>query len=107
MAPIHHIAVITPAPGKEARLQEILIDFANAVEKQESGVLAFQLFEQYDGANGNVFVVHESYEDGAALEAHTKSDGFAAVKKAFADEGVLAKPLELKKVKAFGGFESR
>ncbi|PQE07876.1 antibiotic biosynthesis monooxygenase protein [Rutstroemia sp. NJR-2017a WRK4] len=107
MAPIHHFAGINPAPGKEARLKEVMTEFADKVEKQEQGVLKFHLFEQFDGEKGNVIIVHEVYEDDAALEAHLKTEHFAAVKKTFAEEGLLAGRYEMKKVKAFGGYRSR
>ncbi|KAJ8063530.1 hypothetical protein OCU04_007402 [Sclerotinia nivalis] len=59
MAPIHCTAIVTPAPGKEARLREILTDLGNNVEKHEKGVRKYHIFEQYDGQDGNVFVVQE------------------------------------------------
>jgi len=107
MAPIHATAIITPAPGKEARLREILTDLANNVEKHESQVRKYQVFEQYDGDNGNVFVVQELYEDEATYEAHFKTSYFTELGKRLPEEGVLGAPLDIKKIKPFAGFPSR
>ncbi|KAG4026287.1 hypothetical protein MFRU_042g00160 [Monilinia fructicola] len=107
MAPVHCTAIITPAPGKEARLREILTELANKVEKHEKEVSTYQIFEQYDGENGNVFVAHELYKDEAAYEAHFKTSYFVELTKSLPEEQVLGAPLDIKKVKPFAGFASR
>ncbi|ESZ92455.1 hypothetical protein SBOR_7172 [Sclerotinia borealis F-4128] len=130
MAPIHCVAIITPAPGKEARvcdinfpftlpllpqantpihlqLRELLTGLGNNVEKHEKGVSKYQIFEQYSGEKGNVFVVQEIYEDEAAHEAHFKTSYFTALGKILPEEGVLGAPLDIKTIKPIAGFESR
>ncbi|TEY84188.1 hypothetical protein BOTCAL_0019g00120 [Botryotinia calthae] len=107
MAPIHYLVTITPAPGKEARLREVLTNIANEVEKNEPGLLRYHFFEQYDGEKGNVFIVQETYEDEAAVAAHANASYFIELKKILPEEGLLAAPLDLKKIQPFAGFASR
>ncbi|KAB8293046.1 hypothetical protein EYC80_007406 [Monilinia laxa] len=107
MAPVHCVAIVTPAPGKEARLREILTELGNNIEKHEKEVSTYQVFEQYDGENGNVFVVRELYENEAAHEAHFKTSYFVELKRFLAEEQVLGAPLDIKKIRPFAGFASR
>ncbi|KAF7943509.1 hypothetical protein EAE96_011432 [Botrytis aclada] len=107
MAPLHALAIITPAPGKEARLREVMIELGKKVEENEQGVLRYQSFEQYDGEKGNVFVVQEIYEDEAALAAHMVTPHFIELGKVLSEEGLLGAPLDIKKIQPFAGFASR
>ncbi|TGO42145.1 hypothetical protein BHYA_0012g00610 [Botrytis hyacinthi] len=107
MAPIHCLATVTPAPGKEARLREIITDLTNKVEKNEQAVRKYQAFEQYGGEKGNVFVIQEIYEDEAALTAHTGTSYFIELGKLLSEEGLLGAPLDIKKIQPFAGFASR
>ncbi|QSZ31163.1 hypothetical protein DSL72_000726 [Monilinia vaccinii-corymbosi] len=107
MAQVYSAVIVTPAPGKEARLRELFTQLANHVEKNEKEILKFQVFEQHDGENGNVFVFHELYQDEAAHEAHFKTPYFTEFSKTFTDEGLLGAPVDIKKMKLFAGFESR
>jgi quinol monooxygenase YgiN len=43
----------------------------------------------------------------AAFEAHGKTEHFQSVVKTATEEGLLAAPLDVKKVKAFAGFNKR
>ncbi|TGO60215.1 hypothetical protein BCON_0037g00150 [Botryotinia convoluta] len=107
MAPVHCLATVTPAPGKEARLREIITDLANKVEKNEQAVRKYQAFEQHDGEKGNVFVLQEIYEDEAALAAHMGTSYFIELGKLLSEEGLLGAPLDIKKIQPFAGFASR
>lgn len=46
-------------------------------------------------------------KDQAALEAHMTSEFFQNLGKAIGAEELLAKPLDIKKIKPFAGFVSR
>ncbi|KAF7912159.1 uncharacterized protein EAF01_001180 [Botrytis porri] len=107
MAPVHCLATITPAPGKEARLRELITDLANKVEKNEPAVRKYQAFQQYDGEQGSVFIVQETYEDEAALTAHFGKSYFIELGKLSSEEGLLGAPLDIKKIQPFAGFASR
>ncbi|TGO69346.1 hypothetical protein BOTNAR_0012g00340 [Botryotinia narcissicola] len=124
MAPIHCLATVTPTPGKEARLREIITDLANKVEKNEQAVRKYQAFEQYGGEKGNVFVIQEiclflsshylllaisshEYEDEAALAAHMGTSYFIELGKLLSEEGLLGGPIDIKKIQPFAGFASR
>ncbi|KAF7876357.1 hypothetical protein EAF04_001450 [Stromatinia cepivora] len=107
MAPIHLTVIVTPAPGKEARIREILTELGNNVEKNEKGIRKYHIFEQYDGQDGNAFVIQELYEDEAAYEAHFETSYFAELGRILPEEGVLGAPIDIKKIKPIAGFESR
>jgi len=77
------------------------------VKQHEPDVLKYQLFEQYDGKSGNVFVVEEIYKDQATLDAHFKTDYFQALGKLLAEENLLGAPLDIKTIKPIAGFASR
>lgn len=47
------------------------------------------------------------YKDRAAFEAHGNSDHFQKAGKTMADEGLLAKPLEVKVLGALAGFANK
>lgn len=61
-AQIHVVAILTPAPGKEARLRDLLTNLANIVKDKEPEVSRYQLFEEQNAQGGNVFVVEECCE---------------------------------------------
>lgn len=42
-----------------------------------------------------------------AFDEHFKTEHFAALGKLIGEGGLLARPLDIKKVRPFGGFESR
>lgn len=107
MSEIHVVAIITPAPGKEARVGELLKDLANNVKKNESDVSKYQLFEQINGEGTNVFVVEETYKDQATYDAHFKTDYFTALGATIQKENLLAAGLDIKTIKPIGGFGSR
>ncbi|KAM0134950.1 hypothetical protein ACHAO1_005383 [Botrytis cinerea] len=107
MAPIHYLVTVTPTPGKEARLREALTNIANEVQKNEPGLHKYHFFEQYDGEKGNVFIAQETYEDEAALASHANTSYSLEFIKIVTEEGLLAAPFEVKKIKPFAGFASR
>ncbi|KUJ14981.1 uncharacterized protein LY89DRAFT_589396 [Mollisia scopiformis] len=104
---VHVVAIITPAPGKETRVRELLSGLADNVKKHETDVSKYQLFEQYDGQGGNVFVVEEIYKDKSTYDAHFKTEYFQKLGEIFPKEGVLAAPLDIKTIKPVGGFATR
>ncbi|CZR70292.1 uncharacterized protein PAC_20194 [Phialocephala subalpina] len=105
---VHVVAIITPAPGKEARVRELLSGLADNVKKHESDVSKYHLFEQYNGQGGNVFVVEEILnKDQATYDAHFKTEYFQKLGEVIPQEGLLAAPLDIKTIKPIGGFLSR
>ncbi|PMD66983.1 uncharacterized protein K444DRAFT_658163 [Hyaloscypha bicolor E] len=104
---VHVLAIITPAKGKEARVGQLLTDLANNVKQNEKDVPKYELFEQYNGQGGNVFVVEEIYNNQAVYDAHFKTDYFTALGETIQKEGLLAAPLDIKTIKPIGGFASR
>ncbi|PBP24585.1 hypothetical protein BUE80_DR004373 [Diplocarpon rosae] len=101
------VAIITPAPGKESRIKELLAGLADNVAKNESKVSKYQVFEQYGGENSNSIIVEETYADQATFDAHFKTDYFSALGKTIQNEGLLGAPLDIKTIKPFAGFASR
>ncbi|KAH7383085.1 hypothetical protein BKA64DRAFT_176823 [Cadophora sp. MPI-SDFR-AT-0126] len=104
---IQVVAIITPAAGKEARLKELLTGLAEKVSKNEKDVSKYQIFEQFNGENGNVFVVEETYDNRAAFDAHFKTEYFQALGAAVQGEQLVSAPIDIKTIKPIGGFASR
>ncbi|KAE8446730.1 hypothetical protein EG329_011635 [Mollisiaceae sp. DMI_Dod_QoI] len=104
---VHVVAFITPAPGREARVRELLKGLADNVQKHETNASKYQLFEEYDGKGGNIFVVEEIYKDKAAYDAHFKTEYFQKLGEILPKEGVLAAPLDIRTIKPIAGFASR
>ena len=59
MAPVNVVAIVTPAPGKESKVESILADLAKKVEQHESGVERYQPYKQVGDGAGTEFVVVE------------------------------------------------
>ncbi|OBT98687.1 hypothetical protein VE01_03316 [Pseudogymnoascus verrucosus] len=106
---IYVVAIITPAPGKEELVKSLLADFANTVKTNEPNAVRYLVLEQYDGHEGELckLVVQETYHTQEAFDEHFKTEHFAALGKLIGEGGLLARPLDIKKVRPFGGFESR
>lgn len=64
-------AEISPLPGNEARVAELLTRFSERV-RQEPGNLLFEA-HRVVGTESSVFV-YESYQDEAAFQAHLSSE---------------------------------
>ena len=129
------VAIVTPAPGKEARVEEILKDLTAKVEQHEPDVAKYMAYktQNAEGATEYLFVeryvppvplylkpsTHTSslinmfclptyrYKDESALTAHSGSDYFQAAGKKFGDEGLLSKGLTVYKMQPLSGFDSR
>ncbi|KAL2063897.1 hypothetical protein VTL71DRAFT_4391 [Oculimacula yallundae] len=101
------VAILTPAPGKEARLKELLTSLAENVHKNEKDVSKYQLFEQYNAEGVNCLVVEETYDNQAAFDAHFKTEYFQALGKTVQDEGLVSAALDIKTIKPIAGFASR
>ena len=56
------VAIVTPAPGKEHRVQEILVDLAANVKKHESDVSRYVPHKVVGRDGTPEFVVVERYE---------------------------------------------
>jgi len=69
--------------------------------------LKYELLEEFDGKDGNSFVVEELYADQAAIDAHFVTEPFQALGKAIAAEDLLAAPLVIKKLRTYGGYVSK
>ncbi|KAL5323041.1 hypothetical protein ACEPPN_007569 [Leptodophora sp. 'Broadleaf-Isolate-01'] len=101
------VAILTPAPGKESRLKELLIGLAEKVSKNEKDVSKYQVFEQFNSEGVNVLVVEETYDNQAAFDAHFKTEYFQALGEAVKGEALVTAPIDIKTIKPVGGFASR
>jgi len=107
MSEVHVVAIITPRPGKEARIKELLTELANNVKENEPGAIKYEVFEEYDGKEGNKIVVIEIYKDQETFDAHFQTDYFKKLGESLPAEDLAAAPLDVKKIKPFAGFASR
>lgn len=125
------VAIIVPAEGKEARLEEILKELTGNVEKHEPDVAKYSAYktQNADGAIEYVFIeryvdklipgfaqlskaqilnlLRDRYKDEPGLEAHMKTDHFQAAGKIFGEEGLLSKAPTIYKLSPVSGFDSR
>ncbi|PQE24852.1 acid phosphatase protein [Rutstroemia sp. NJR-2017a BVV2] len=105
---LHVVAIFHPAPGKEERLKETLIDIANKVYENEHGVLKYQIFEQVDSQTGtNVILFQETYADKAAVDHHLSTPYFGAMTELLTKDSLVTKPFEVLVINPIGGFASR
>ncbi|KAF7958551.1 hypothetical protein EAE96_002091 [Botrytis aclada] len=105
---IQVVAIFHPAPGKESRLKEVLLDLASKVHENEQGVKKCQAFEQVDSQTGsNVVLFQETYADHAAVNTHLSTPYFGAVGETLTKEGLVTKPFEVIVLNPIGGFASR
>lgn len=59
--PIDVVAIVTPTKGKEARLKELIVDFATWVQQHEGEVSRYEVYEQIGEHAGVEFVFVERY----------------------------------------------
>ncbi|KAI9369827.1 hypothetical protein BJX61DRAFT_545213 [Aspergillus egyptiacus] len=90
---VNAVAILTPAPGKKDRLQEVLVELIAQVEANEPETLQYQMFWS-EGSQEFVFI--EKYKNQEVLQAHAQTDYFKKVMEVGASEQLLAKPLEVK-----------
>lgn len=57
--PFDIVAIVTPAPGKEARLEEIMVEFTKLVTDTEQKTIRYQPYKQVGEGQGNELVVIE------------------------------------------------
>jgi quinol monooxygenase YgiN len=131
--PVEVVAIVSPVPGKEARVEEILKELIAAVEKNEPDVLRYRAYKSQnaEGATEYVFTeryvplaiqdisasepmlgtctdrLDQRYKDEATMEAHMATEAFGAAGKAFGEEGLVSKGLTIYKMEYLAGFDSR
>jgi len=105
-SPLDVIAIITPKPGKAGRVQEILTTAAKAVKANEPGTLRYHLQREVKG-DAPIFILLETYENQAAIEAHGKSEAFKTLGRTMKQEDLLAEPMKVLFTKAVGGYSSK
>ncbi|KAH6677292.1 hypothetical protein B0J14DRAFT_339608 [Halenospora varia] len=104
---VHICAIITPAKGKESRVRELLSGLVANVQKNEKDTSKYELYEQYSAEDGaNVFVVEETYKDEDAFNTHLNTDYFKGLGEMIGKENLLAKGLDIKKIKPVAGYGS-
>ncbi|MCJ1476687.1 hypothetical protein MMC13_005355 [Lambiella insularis] len=97
------VAIMTPAPGKSERMKEELLKFSKMVHEKEPETLRYHLHQE----EGGDFVLIERYLNQRAFENHMTSPDFQNLMKLGAEEQLLSKPPELKKLTPIGGYESK
>jgi quinol monooxygenase YgiN len=59
--PLDVVAIITPAPGKEARLEEVLKELTGDVEKNEPDVAKYRAYKTQNAEGVTQYVFIERY----------------------------------------------
>ena len=70
------VAKLTIADGKEAEFEDVAKDLMAKVKANEPGTLTYQLYKSKK--EPNVYIFMEQYASQEALEAHGKTEYFAA-----------------------------
>ena len=70
------VAKLTIADGKEAEFEDVAKDLMAKVKANEPGTLTYQLYKSKK--EPNVYIFMEQYATQEALEAHGKTEYFAA-----------------------------
>ncbi|KAB8299797.1 hypothetical protein EYC80_000049 [Monilinia laxa] len=108
MSQIDLVAILFPKEGKADRVVELLNEISIYVKANEPGTLKYEVNKEVNKESGAVeIIMMESYKDKAAIAAHGSSEQFKAFGKKLKDEGLIAKPMQLKFLKNVGGFSSR
>ncbi|TKA81441.1 hypothetical protein B0A49_00284 [Cryomyces minteri] len=106
MSNLEVVAIISPAPGKADRVEELLLQLAKHVHESEPETYKYHLHKEIDKKEPE-FVMIESYKNKESLKSHQGSDAFKSLVKQITEESLLAKPLAIYMLKAAGGFEKR
>ncbi|KAF2280368.1 uncharacterized protein EI97DRAFT_464335 [Westerdykella ornata] len=104
--PIDILAIITPKPGKADRLAQVLTEAAANVKDKEPGVLRYHISRETKG-DSSAFIILETYQDKAALDAHGKAEHFRNFGRQLKKEDLVAGPPKLYFTKPVGGYVSR
>ncbi|KAH8598106.1 hypothetical protein B0O99DRAFT_507121 [Bisporella sp. PMI_857] len=107
MSQIDLIAVITPKPGKEDRVVELLKEMAVFVKENEPDVLRYHINVETKKSGEQEVIMLETYKNKEAMRAHGTSKEFKAFQKKIAAEDLVGRPMQLKVVKPVGGFAAR
>ncbi|CAK7220645.1 hypothetical protein SBRCBS47491_004258 [Sporothrix bragantina] len=101
---IYMTAILTPTPGKEDRLEEVLLKQAEHVRKNEPGTLRFQVQRGTErGGTETRFVVWEVYKDEASHKIHFESEALRNLMQTFQEEGLADGPKNVFRTSAKGG----
>jgi quinol monooxygenase YgiN len=85
------VIVATAIPVPEYR-DEVIAAFVAAEEKVHASEDGCRLYALHEGADGRLVMI-EKYDDQAAIDAHLKGDGLAALSAAL--KGKLAAPMDV------------
>ena len=97
---ITQIASFKIQAGKEAEAIKLLQTLADAVEKNEPGVLAY--IAHTAGEEQKEVVFYEIYKDAAALQAHGQTPHLGALRSNFAN--LFMPPVDIKRLTKVGGY---
>ncbi|KAI9870347.1 MAG: hypothetical protein M1823_008769, partial [Watsoniomyces obsoletus] len=102
------IAIVTAAPGKEDKVEELLNTLADGVKSEEPKTLRYKPYKCINSEDGTTeFVVIERYPDEKGLDAHQATEHYTTAMKTGADESLLAKPPTIMKLQPLtGGYDT-
>ncbi|KAF7624390.1 hypothetical protein COH20_011023 [Aspergillus flavus] len=107
MAPIHLIATLRPAAGKEQLLREVLRQTVDRVADIEIGCLTFLLTETRGDDVVVVFKVIERWLNLEALEQHHGRDWLQQMYQTFKDNELLDGTERIEHLTLIAGFVAR
>ncbi|KAK4545206.1 hypothetical protein LTR36_003385 [Oleoguttula mirabilis] len=102
---INLVAIIWPAEGKFDRIKQVCADHCVEVERNEPGVLRYELIEE-DVEPYRLMMV-ETYESMDAIRQHSSSESFGTMFKTFEDEGLMDRAPDVFSGRPIAGFQSR
>ncbi|KAL9094987.1 MAG: hypothetical protein Q9165_002589 [Trypethelium subeluteriae] len=106
MPNIEVVAILSPKPGKEARVEQLLLEFSAHAKENEPDTLRYHVHRQIK-KDAPEYVVIETYKDKAGVEKHMGSDIYKTLGNAIKKEDLLVKPLQVVSMHPIGGFASR
>ncbi|KAK5079595.1 hypothetical protein LTR70_009276 [Exophiala xenobiotica] len=100
------IVIITPAKGKETRVEELIGQQVEGIKKNEPGVLFDRCYRRTDLDDGTEFVIVQRYKDEAAYNAHFHTEHRKDLPATIRDEELMGKPMVYMKLEPIQyGFE--
>ncbi|KAF2431125.1 hypothetical protein EJ08DRAFT_199537 [Tothia fuscella] len=101
------VAIVTPAPGKESEVEEVIKELTANVEKYEKDVLKYKAYKTTNAEGATEYVFQEIYKDENTLKEHGVTDHFKAIVEKIEEGKLLAKPLNIMKLEALSGYDGR
>jgi len=104
--PLEVLAIISPLPGKEKRVEEIISSVTESVEATEPYTMSYHSYRTIgDGKNMVEYVVRMKIKDEEALVKRRQLQHHQDVARFIDEENLLTRPMRYMKLESLRGFD--